>query len=218
MNLNQVKLNMVIPNYRKLCELLDLKIHTGGSKQIQFREMEKYFKYHKEGNKFIIDEIYSELKNYTKRENRGGSHNRKEFPNFLISKEDENKIGIYKIVINNNIYIGSTIKSFRIRFLKHNNEKHNTIPFTSNMLKEGAIFDLLEICEDMTEPQIRELENKYIKEYKENNDWNLVNSRDTWSYIISKQKYKTIKIRVKEEDYQEALISMRENKLVEEII
>jgi len=41
--------------------------------------MSRYFKYHKEGNKFIIDKIDG------RGSNQGGGHNRKDFPAFLIS-------------------------------------------------------------------------------------------------------------------------------------
>jgi hypothetical protein len=215
LNVKQLEKNMIIPNYKKLCEVLELNITTGTSKIAQLKEMERYFKYHKSGNKFIIDEIYEEVLEKTdgRKNNTGGANNRKEFPNFLISKEDETKIGIYKIVLNNNIYIGSTIASFRRRFLQHNNEKFNKVPFTSDMLREGATFEIIELCDGLTEMQIRTKENQYIKQYREDKDWNIINSRDAWEYA-KKQKFKTIKIQVKEEDYKNVLMFLQSNNLV----
>jgi len=215
MNVKYLKKNMIISNYKKLCEILEENIKTGGAKINQLNYWNDYFKYHKDGNKFIIDEIYIEpLEKIDERKKKsGGANNRKEFPNFLISKEDETKIGVYKIVLNNNIYIGSTIASFRKRFLEHNNEKYNNVPFTSNMLKEGAIFKILELCEGLTEIQIRTKENQYIKQYREDDSWNIINSRGAWDYA-KKQKFKTIKIQVKEEDYENVLMFLQENNLV----
>jgi len=67
-----VKTNNTIPNYKFLCSILGLKIKTSDSKKAQLKEMDRYFKYHKDGNKFIIDEIYTET--LPKIENRGGNN------------------------------------------------------------------------------------------------------------------------------------------------
>ena len=189
MNINKLEANKIYKNYKKLCNVLNVNVKGGKSKQLQIIDMKRYFKYHNEGNKFIIDEIYPEPKEKIKIniDNRGKSegsrnNNRKEFPNFLISLEDEVKIGVYKITLDKDVYIGSTISSFRHRFIQHN-FKNNPIPNIFNMLKNEATFEIVEICEEMTEPEIRELENKYINEYKNNNKWNLINSNDAWSYI-----------------------------------
>lgn len=72
---------MIIPNYKKLCEVLELNITTGTSKIAQLKEMERYFKYHKSGNKFIIDEIYEEVLEKTdgRKNNTGGANNITEY-------------------------------------------------------------------------------------------------------------------------------------------
>ena len=189
MNINKLEPNKIYKNYKKLCNVLNVKIKGGKSKQLQIIDMKRYFKYHNEGNKFIIDEILDIPED--KVDNRKGhsgtsegsrNNNRKEFPNFLISLEDEVKIGVYKITLDKDVYIGSTISSFRHRFIQHN-FKNNPIPNIFNMLKNGATFEIVEICEEMTEPEIRALENKYINKYKTDSKWNLINSKDAWSYI-----------------------------------
>lgn len=58
MNIEKLKEGMVIKNYKELCNLLGLKVLNGKSKVYQIQNMERYFSYHKNGNKFIIDEIY----------------------------------------------------------------------------------------------------------------------------------------------------------------
>ena len=209
-------MGQIIPNYRKLCKILGIKIADGSSKACQMKDLERYFKYHKSGNKIIIDEIYLEPlpKIDGRGGNQGGGHNRKDFPNFLISTKDENKIGVYKIILNNDIYIGSTIVGFRHRFLSHNNEKCNSVPFTYDMLKDGAIFDIIEICEGLSEPQIRKIENLYIEEYKKDINWNLINSKSAWSYTEPKQRYKNINIKVKAEDHGKTLKLLKELNLI----
>lgn len=58
MKIENLKEGMVIKNYKELCELLEIKYTTGGAKQNQLIELKTWCKYHKEGKKFIIDEIY----------------------------------------------------------------------------------------------------------------------------------------------------------------
>ena len=68
MNVNNLKIGQTIKNYKELCELLDCKINAGDSKKSQLKELERHVKYHKEGNKFIVDEIYTNPKE--KQDNR----------------------------------------------------------------------------------------------------------------------------------------------------
>ena len=63
MKIENLKVGMTIKNYKLLCEVLEEKVSSGNTKKSQFKEWERYFKYHKSGNKFIIDEIYAEPKN-----------------------------------------------------------------------------------------------------------------------------------------------------------
>ena len=50
----------VIKNYKELCGLMGWKYYTGGdSKRAQLKELGKLYIYHKQGNKFIIDDIIS---------------------------------------------------------------------------------------------------------------------------------------------------------------
>lgn len=59
---------MEIKNYKALCELLEIEPKSGNTKIAQLKELERYCKYHKEGNKFIVDEIYpKELEKLDKR-------------------------------------------------------------------------------------------------------------------------------------------------------
>ena len=218
MNIEKLKkyleTNNVISNYRKVCEELDEKVLTGNAKISQLKELERYFCFNKQGNKFVFTEVYSEPKEKVDGRKNTKGNNRKIFSSFLIPREDENKIGVYKIVLDNNIYIGSTIDGFRNRFRNHNNEYSNNVPFTFDMLNDSATFDIIEICEGLQESQVRNIENKYMQQYREDEDWNLINSNDAWSYT-KKQKFKTIKIQVKEEYYNKVLKFLQDNNLVD---
>lgn len=70
MKIENLKVGQVLKNYKELCKLLGLKptSKANNSRKAQFKELERYCKYHKEGHKIIIDEIYSEeLKKVDKR-------------------------------------------------------------------------------------------------------------------------------------------------------
>lgn len=69
---NKLKLGMVIKNYRELCSLLNLPVCTGNQKISQLKELDRYFDYVKEGNKFVITEMYSSpAEKVDKRKERG---------------------------------------------------------------------------------------------------------------------------------------------------
>ena len=52
----------VFKNYKELCAALDIKPAGGDSKVAQFKDLDTYCEYHKEGHKIIIDEIFDEMK------------------------------------------------------------------------------------------------------------------------------------------------------------
>ena len=57
--IENLTVGQVIKNYKELCNILDIKIKTGLSKITQLEKLQAFITYHKEGNKFVIDEIKS---------------------------------------------------------------------------------------------------------------------------------------------------------------
>lgn len=57
-NISQLNVGMVVKNYKQMCELLEQPVCVGKSKQYQIKTWERYFDYYKEGQKFIITQIY----------------------------------------------------------------------------------------------------------------------------------------------------------------
>ncbi|GAB6150228.1 hypothetical protein [Clostridium novyi] len=57
MDSKNLKEGQVVKNYKEMCLVLQEEIKTGKSKQLQLKDWERYFSYHKEGHKFIIDKI-----------------------------------------------------------------------------------------------------------------------------------------------------------------
>lgn len=73
---------MVIKNYKELAKILEIPIkESANSKNAQLKELQRYVKYHKEGQKFIIDEIYEEVKD--KMDNRGGGNNKVSYIEYI---------------------------------------------------------------------------------------------------------------------------------------
>lgn len=60
MTIENLREGMRVPNYRKLCEILEEPIKGGNAKNAQLKEFERYFSYKKERNAFIITDIYEE--------------------------------------------------------------------------------------------------------------------------------------------------------------
>lgn len=69
MNIKNLEVGLVVKNYKELCSLLGEKVKGGDSKKAQLSNWSLYFKYHKDGNKFVIDEIYEDA--LEKEETRG---------------------------------------------------------------------------------------------------------------------------------------------------
>ena len=76
MKIKNLKVGMVLKNYKELCSVLGIKPTTGGSRKIQLETLEQCCRYHKEGNKFVIDEILSTKPVVTDRRGKNpNSHN-----------------------------------------------------------------------------------------------------------------------------------------------
>ena len=52
--------NNSVRNYKTMCDLLEEEPTDGNSRKAQINRWKRYFEFHKEGQKFVIDEIYEE--------------------------------------------------------------------------------------------------------------------------------------------------------------
>lgn len=212
MNIDNLKEGMIIKNYKELCKVLKIKPTGGSSKKAQLKELAMFVDYEKQGIKYLINEIYAfpkekEDKRKVKTEKRFKKH----YEQFKVSIEDSFSIGVYKITLGNEIYIGSTTTSFRRRFTQHAH-KNNPLANTKDLLERGATFEILQICNGMEENEIRRIENDWIEEFRNNPDWIVVNEVEHVKIKGErKEKPKYKKIKVLEEDYEKALEILREN-------
>jgi len=101
------KTSNTIKNYKELCAILKIKVMAGDSKKAQIKELERYLRYHKEGNKFIIDEIYDEI--LPKIDHRKDGNNVTEYTKYienlildLLVQEGNNNQGFGRVFLSKN--------------------------------------------------------------------------------------------------------------------
>lgn len=56
--LKNIRKDLRVKNYKEMCKLLKEKENTGKSKKLQLERWSLYFEWHKEGNAFVIDEVF----------------------------------------------------------------------------------------------------------------------------------------------------------------
>lgn len=207
-NLENLHKGQVVKNYIELCKLLgeDVKCCAGQSKICQLKDFKRYFEWEKDGQKFIISDIYDKpLPKIDRRCNNFLGHYTVKVGNYLVQENDNNAIGVYKIQLNNMVYIGSTINGFRKRYVQHVKNRDGFMPHTQKMLENGATFEIIwKSIKNETEEQIRNMEQKYIDEYTING-FDVVNIRKEVIIPGKKKKVHNRIIRVLETDYENAL-------------
>ena len=67
-----LKNGQVFKNYKELCGFMGWEIKSGNAKIAQFKELDRICKWHKEGNKIIIDEVLKEEAELFKEEGMAG--------------------------------------------------------------------------------------------------------------------------------------------------
>lgn len=60
MNIENLNKYELIKNYKELCAILGIEEKGGRGKTLQLKELARFFKFHKVGHKYIIDEIYEQ--------------------------------------------------------------------------------------------------------------------------------------------------------------
>ena len=199
-------------NYRELTNFLELPYLRGNSKDKQLNELSKICKIEKNKTKYKITEIYDEIID----DNRRKSHF-SELTN--ISKEDEHKSGVYKIQLDNDIYIGQT-NDFKRRFYQHyygQNIRYKGFGAdTGKLLRNGGSFEVLEF-EDNIEQRL--LKENYWVQYYSQNGYNILNTEKLLSNKNSRQKRnksKTKCIKVLAKNYNEAIQLLKDKGLLYE--
>ena len=159
-----------ILNYIDICRILNVTYYSSGNqKKSQLKDFKRYFNFEKVNRKLLITEIYDDIKPKEPTERYTN------YEQFLLNYEDGQKKGVYIIQKDNKVYIGSTIVSFRKRFLEHMDKK--TKPIIHDMLYNGATFSALWFANENDEEYIiRNKEEQYIKYYSSLSQYDVVNT------------------------------------------
>lgn len=129
MNLENIKKDMRIKNYKEMCSLLGENIKNGNSKKAQLKEWERYFTYSKDGNKFIINEIYSIPKEKEDGRSESGSIYSEDIQKLLLDllAQKEN---------NGNIFLSCNQLLLKLQMVNSNYSMgRNNIPRLSEIMK-----------------------------------------------------------------------------------
>lgn len=101
MKISNLHTGMILKNYKELCQVLEIEAtkKANNSRLAQFKELERYCKYHKDGHKIIIDEIYSkELEKVDKRRDGNNNHQAKCIRYLLLNLLSQYKISNDEVI------------------------------------------------------------------------------------------------------------------------
>ena len=193
-------------NYKELCKAMEWEEKACNSRVSQLKELGSLCEYHKEGNKFVIDEVFENP--IPIKDGRGGKQP-SNFPQFKINEDKWYNKGVYMIKLDNQVYIGSTV-NFRNRFMQHLRGDLDYMKHTYELLNNGGEFFILHDMSDIEDIElIRQVEEEYILFYTHETDYDVTNRRmGTFATKEPKIKYKSI--RVEEEHYEEILELLKE--------
>lgn len=191
LNVSGLSIGMTVKNYKVLCRLLGQETTTGKAKQYQLKNFERYFAWEKAGQKFTIVDIYDtplEKIDLRKLGNNTG-HYKTYNGTYNVDAKYNHAKGVYKIQLDNDVYIGSTIMGFRKRYIDHSENYQNMMDHTQRLLQNGGVFEILWIAPDNTsENDIRQKEQEYINQYKENEKLHIINKKPQVIIPVHKNK------------------------------
>ena len=196
----------------EFCPLFNLEYKVGKAKDLQLNQLGQYMDISKENRKIRLNKIYDdneiqiiENQRYYERLNNL-SIDKDRYKCFNINKADCHKAGVYKIQLENIIYVGQT-KDFQKRFKQHWDKG---IYGTRELLKNGAIFSIVKIEYDYNKRMEYEL--ALIHKYLNNKEYDCINKIGIIKQKSKKEKYKTIK--VKEKNYEKVLEILKDGDLL----
>ena len=134
-----------------------------------------------------------------------------EFINYDISFDKLN--GVYSVIYENYIYIGSTISGFRNRHSSYSlNLKNSKIMCGGDkLIALGGTIDILWSTESSNEFEIRNKELEYIDYFIKNTDMKVINK--TINVNVLDEDVSNRKITVKADDYERVVGFLKENNI-----
>ena len=119
MKTENLKIGQEIKNYKVLCESLDEPVKVGKSKQLQLKDWSRYFDFHKQGQKIIIDDIFNDVKEKVDMRGKQDNNTPKYVENIelniigeLITMGHDNKYVVGRGVLLRNVGLTNTNYSY----------------------------------------------------------------------------------------------------------
>lgn len=91
MKFNSITKSQIFKNYKELCEFLEEPVKGGTSKEAQIKEWQRYFAFERQGNKYIITEIYDTPLEKVRKERKKETQKRKKCKDTSNYKGNNNK-------------------------------------------------------------------------------------------------------------------------------
>jgi len=184
--------------YKIFCKITNLPYLNGKAKVLQLNRIKQYVDLEQINRKIIIKEIRTEEEINKYNNNKyynvlNKISNKKNYNNFIVNYKDANKSGIYKIQLNNIIYIGQTV-NFKERYKQH----YLSNKQTSKLLKNNAKFEIIEI--ERNKDLRLQKEQRYIKQYCEDNNYICMNYIGTENQVKNIKKYYNLKFNISDKD------------------
>lgn len=204
--------------YRHICDICGIEYSNGNTKAKQLKVLESLFLVEKRGTRYFIKKRREHPTKIIDGRSKGSGTGRfKEYPQFKIPEGHFHGKGIYSIILNNEIYIGST-KDFRYRFISYMKDGIESVG--RDMLLRGATFELIEeVDKDLDKDSLERLEDKYIQIYQNNPDWIVANKKGAFrldSRINNRKQSKKknfTNIVVNQDDYDLIIRLLEENNI-----
>ena len=214
-NMDELWNGRVFKNYRDLCRQMNWKIRVNGnaSYNAQFKALSSVCKWRKDvdengkkrSNQIIIEEVYDEPLPIA--DGRKDVGFKVESDNYRVPIEHAKSNGIYRIICGNEVYIGSTRRGFRRRFIEHLNAGRQ--PATKDLLDRGGLFELVEVMNDSSKEEVLMREDYYIELYSKDSNYAVINQQPAVITLPKPPKPKYKKVMVAKEDYDLALSILR---------
>lgn len=182
MNFDKLEIGKRYGSYRELIQVLGESPKGGNSKKAQLKIVDSKVDYHRDGHAFVIDGMKEVADIVADGRGKNPSSHQNQRPidhkNLLVPAEDWDSVGVYKIVCNDNMYIGSTARGFRWKFMKYR-EKDSDNRNARSALSNGGTFEVLEVMNGKSMEQIRARQKEFILQYIKEGEVEIVNIHNT---------------------------------------
>lgn len=182
-NIKRVEVGQIFMNYKKLCSYLEEPVKSGKSKQLQLADWERYFSYHKIGNKIMVDKVYDEPLQKNERTSNNNKNIRPMIDYLLVFLEEDHLYWYHSF---------TTWYCDNLRLLNKDmcNAPYNKKMEVETFCKEKSIKDTKVLCEYVSATKAI-LKNIFLKALEHMKKKNLVEYSNGYifTYALGKKSY-----------------------------